>query len=226
MSFFDELEGLVKGAVKTPAPVAPEPKPAGMYAAPAPAAPPVIAPRSAAESIQSVHADPYADLERYMTQEPKAAVVPAPVAAPAPDPVLLAAARTSHEPVIVKYEEPVVVSAPKGKQAFDASGALLGILMPDGKFIAVTAEPEDALNRLSEADRRPVDPAEEADTTLPQRTAGRITYLLATYEAQHPERTQARIQNDLARALFARPANIFDPDKTANAAEVKRFTQR
>lgn len=220
MSFYDQLEGLVKGAVKTPAPVAPEPKPAGMYAAPA------VAPLSPAASAERVHADPY-DLERFGMPKPAPVFEPAPVAAP--DPVLEVAAKTSNEPVIVKYEEPTVVSAPKGKQAFDASGALLGVLMPDGKFIAVTAEPEDALNRLSEADRRPIDWDEEKrvmggnGAPLAQRTSGRIRFLL-TQETE--QQTKDRIANDIHRGLAARTPSVFDPEKTANAADLNRFLQR
>ena len=216
-SFFDELEGLLKGGAKAaPAPVAAIPS------VPAPA----IAPRSAAESTQSVHADPYADLERYDGPKGAPGVIakPAPIAAPEPDSVLVAAAQISHEPVIVAYvPEPAGSSMPAGTKLFDESNKLRGYLTADGRFVAVTAEPEDSLNRLSEADRRLVDPAEEADPTLPSRSAGRISYLLATYEKGHPERTTARIENDLHRALFARTPSVFDPERSFNAAEINRF---
>jgi hypothetical protein len=97
--------------------------------------------------------------------------------------------------------EPAAVSSlPDATPLTDASGVVRGYLTTENKFILATAAtPATALDHLSEADRRPVDPEEEIRTDLPERTPGRIQFLLATYEAGRMDLTQARIQNDLHR---------------------------
>jgi hypothetical protein len=161
---------------------------------------------------------------------PVAAVrAPEPVVAstpePEPEPVVIA---ESSEPTIVKYEpEPAVVpslpvvSAPNGRKLFDESNKLRGTLMPDGKFIAVDVE-ADPLAHLSEADRAEINWEDEKRVDLPQRSPGRIQWLLR-FETE--QQTKDRIANDIHRALFARPRSEFDPETTKNAAEIKRWIQ-
>jgi hypothetical protein len=53
-------------------------------------------------------------------------------------------------------------------------------------------------------DRRPVIEAEEQDEKLPMRSPARIRFLLETFEAGRPDRTESRIKNDQQRHLVAR----------------------
>jgi hypothetical protein len=158
---------------------------------------------------------------------PKPAAEPAPVAAP--DPVLAVAAKISKEPVIVDYVPEPIAVAPKGTPLCDPTGKLRGYLRPDGLFSAV-AEEADPLANLKESDRAPVIPEDESRVDLPQRSAGRISFLTATYESEredpaYPARLKARLANDLARNLHARPASIFDPEKTPAAESIKKWIQ-
>jgi hypothetical protein len=93
---------------------------------------------------------------------------------------------------------------------FDASGVLRAIQTVEGNLVKVTTGPELATFGGTKADRRPVDPAEELRTDLPQRSAARIQYLLATFEKDRPDLTAARIENDLQRHLNATPTPIKD----------------
>lgn len=205
-SFFDELESMVQGAVKPEPAKVVTPSPAGMYSAPAPAAP---APVSAPVAEASPAASFAAELDKYITTEP--------------------VAKVSNEPTIVAYVPEPAPSAPAGTKAFDAAGKLLGTVMPDGRFVAAPAETEDVLAHLKAEDKRPVDVDEESRTDLAQRTSGRISFLTSTYESEkedpkYPERRTKRLANDIHRGLAARTPSIFDPEKSANAAEIKRFS--
>jgi hypothetical protein len=195
MGILDELKSLTQaGADAAPAPVAAVPAPVAAKAADS----------DSAKSTKSA-------------------------AAPTPDVVVEAAANISHEPTIVKYEqEAAVVSVPAGNKVFDEAQKLLGYLTPDGKFTAVSESPEDSLARLNEADRRPVSAEEEARVDLAQRTSGRISFLTATYESEkedpkYPERREKRLKNDIHRGLAARPASIFDPEKTKAAEAINKW---
>lgn len=195
---FEHLKSLVHAAAPAAKPATVSPKPASV-AAPAPAVAPVELPAAASAAE----------------------------AAPEPAPAPVVAARISKEPTIVEYVPEPVVSAPKGKQAFDASGALLGTLMPDGKFIAVDVA-ADPLASLSAEDKRPIDWDEERRVTLddgtilPQRRPGRIQFLL-TQETE--QQTKDRIANDIHRGLAARPRTEFDPEKSGGAQAVNKWKQ-
>jgi hypothetical protein len=146
---------------------------------------PVVTPAPAAEptpvvvneaSVASLHADPYSDARRFDNPSVK------PVAIPMPAPAASA---------------PVDAPVAGVKALFDESGVLCGHLHADGKFVAVTiATP---LDHHSEADRRPIDWDEEKRTDLPQRSSGRIQFLL---QHETAAQTQDRIQNDIARYHF------------------------
>lgn len=185
------------------------------------------------EELKSmIHASPAAKAApaRVSPAPQPIAAVPAPAAAPAPAPQVAepAPVAANAEPVVVPYVPEV--GAPEPTKLFDASGALRGTLTPDGKFVAVNVEPEDSLAQLSEADRAPVIPEDEARVDLPQRTSGRISFLTATYESEkedpkYPDRRTKRLANDLARNLHSRPVSIFDPEKTPAAESIKKWIQ-
>lgn len=128
---------------------------------------------------------------------------PATVAAPVATPVPTEYRYTVHEDGkgITQTRvapEPEASSLPAGAMPlFTKEGVLYGHLHEDGKFVvAVAVKP---LDHLSEADRRPIDWDEEKRTDLPQRSSGRIQFLLQ-YETA--AQTQDRIQNDIARYHF------------------------
>jgi|ERR1700691_3685452 len=156
---------------------------------------------------------------------PKPAIVVAPeleiVAAPAPAPVV---AKIRIEPEIVKYS-PVTAppAAPEAMRLYDSVGVYRGLLMPDGTFEGATsATPATPFANLSEEDRRPVDWDEEQRLDLPQRSPGRIEFLLQ-YETE--AQRKARIANDHGRALTGREVVQRDPEKSATAQAVQRWRQ-
>lgn len=154
----------------------------------------------------------------------KPVAAPAPAVTPDEPPAASAApaassAPVSAEPTIVPYVP--AVSTPQGTKLFDESNKLRGTLMPDGKFIAVDVE-ADPLAQLSEADRVEINWHDEKRIDLPQRSAGRIQWLLQ-FEAE--QQTKDRIANDIHRALFSRPREEFDPDKTKAAEAIKKWIQ-
>ena len=178
------------------------------------------------------------------------AATPAQVAAPAPAAVVLAATPEpaaesapqavetapvtpveSHEPKIVEYTPEPEAPAPKRTPLVDPQGKLRAYQLEDGTLIAVTRESiEDPLAGLSDVDRAPVIPEDEARVDLPQRTSGRISFLTATYESEkedpkYPDRRTKRLANDLARNLHSRPVSIFDPEKTPAAESIKKWIQ-
>lgn len=202
---FDDLKGLTSSgaqaaSVETPKPVA---------VAPAPASEPIASVADAA----TVHADPYADLQKYAVTEPApkpSARTYAPVAAP----------------VLVPDVKPASIPLPEGYvEAFARSGAFLGVLKPDGSFIRRTSElPSDPLSGVSEADKEPINWDDEKRLDLPQRTPGRVQFLLL-HETK--EQRDARIQNDLMRGLKQHHADVvpFDKEKTAAADALKKWVQ-
>lgn len=151
----------------------------------------------APESTQNVH---YVEPTPFPRQEPEPATV-----------------AESHEPTIVPFVPEV--SAPEPTKLFDASGALRGTLTPDGKFIAVDVE-TDPLASLSAEDRAEINWDDEKRVDLPQRSAGRIQWLLR-FETE--QQTKDRIANDIHRALFARPRSEFDPETTKAAESIKKW---
>jgi len=98
-------------------------------------------------------------------------------------------------------------------------------LTPDRKFVAVIADSDDPLARLSEADKAPVVEADETRLDLFPRSSGRVKFLEATYEFGHPERFAARLQNDLGRAIYQKSitAKKFDPETSKAAQAVDRW---
>lgn len=168
------------------------------------AAKPAVAPPKPAPSVTSL-------VEKFPTEPVAVAPEPAPIA-PAP-----VASSVSAEPTVVPFMPEVV--APEPTKLFDASGALRGTLMPDGKFIAVDVE-ADPLASLSAEDRAEINWDDEKRVDLPQRSAGRIQWLLR-FETE--QQTKDRIANDIHRALFARPRSEFDPETTKAAESIKKW---
>jgi hypothetical protein len=163
---------------------------------------------------------------------------PKPVAvapAPASEPIAsVADAATVHAdpyapvaaPVLVPDVKPASIPLPEGYvEAFARSGAFLGVLKPDGSFIRRTSElPSDPLSGVSEADKEPINWDDEQRLDLPQRTPGRVQFLLL-HETK--EQREARIQNDLMRGLKQHHADVvpFDKEKTAAADALKKWVQ-
>lgn len=250
MSLFDELKGLTSPGTQA------KPAPPAVVETPAQSAIPSSvsesAPTTTTVPAESVTASPLpvvdvmsqADIDAAMKQAVlvvPAHVSPEPTAvSSAPDgegmtPRELDAARklAARQAVLAQVvpvlPEPVVaLSIPDGAEPlYTKKGVLAAYRKSDGAVVAVTEEPISLLDGLSEADRAPVDPESEARLDLSPRTAGRIAYLAATFEAGHPERTAARQQSDLGRALYQKSltAKPFDPEKSANADKIKRFLQ-
>jgi hypothetical protein len=154
---------------------------------------------------------------------PKPAVViasePEIVAAPAPAPTVQ---RIRIEPEVVKYS-PVTAppAAPEAMRLYDSVGVYRGLLLRDGTFEGATsAKSADPFASLSAEDRRPIDWDEEQRLNLPQRSPGRIEFLL---EHETKEQRDARIQNDIHRGLAARTSVERDPEKSANAQSVNQW---
>jgi hypothetical protein len=148
--------------------------------------------------------DPDTSGMRVSTQDSESApaprLVPVPAVAASKHTYTVSEDRKEFTQTRVTPEPAAVSSLPDATPLTDASGVVRGYLTTENKFILATAAtPATALDHLSEADRRPVDPEEEIRTDLPERTPGRIQFLLATYEAGRMDLTQARIQNDLHR---------------------------
>jgi hypothetical protein len=168
--------------------------------------------------------------------QPKPAPKPA-VVVVAPEPEIIkaplepvAAAKISIEPEIVKYS-PVTAppAAPEAMRLYDSVGVFRGVLLPDGTFEGVTsAGPAAApFSNLSEEDRAPVIPEDEARVDLPQRTSGRIIFLTATYESDKEdpthERRRKRLENDIHRGLAARTSVERDPERSAAAQSINQW---
>ena len=184
-------------------------------------------------------------LQAAAPQVAKAAPVVAVPSVPEPVPVV-----ESEEPTIVEFEpEPVVVTPKLSKEPTivdympepeaaptkrvpltDPAGKLCAFLLADGTLVAVTTDSDDPLAKLSEDDKRPVDETEEARIDLAPRSNSRIIFLWETYENPTIDpsgvRLQKRLANDVARNLASRTRVEFDPERTANAAQVNRFRQR
>jgi hypothetical protein len=160
---------------------------------------------------------------------PKPAIVVEPeiVAAPAPAPTV---AKIRIEPEIVKHA-PVIAptAAPEAMRLYDSVGVYRGVLLPDGTFegVARATTTTTPFSNLSEQDRAPVIPEDEARVDLPQRTSGRIIFLTATYESDKEdpthERRRKRLENDIHRGLAARTSVERDPEKSANAQSVNQW---
>jgi hypothetical protein len=138
---------------------------------------------------------------------PTPEAAPTPVVEPTPAQALMPVAATPEPApsgVTIPAEPAVRSSLPAGTTPlYTKEGTLAAYRTSEGVFVAVTKiTASTALENLSAEDRRPVDPEEELRNDLPLRTSGRIQFLLATYESNHPERTAARIQNDIARYHF------------------------
>jgi hypothetical protein len=172
-----------------------------------------------------VKAGPQAEPAPLPKPAPKSAVVVAPepeiVAAPAPAPPVQ---RVRIEPEIVRHAPASAPpAAPEAMRLYDSVGVYRGVLLPDGTFEGVaSATPATPFANLSEEDRRPVDWDEEQRLDLPQRSPGRIEFLLQ-YETE--AQRKARIANDHGRALTGRGVVQRDPEKSAAAQAVQRWRQ-
>lgn len=109
----------------------------------------------------------------------------------------------------------VAASAPEPVSAVATIPAEPAVVSP----VSASSQEAIELDDLGENPKRAVDPAEEERTDLPQRSRQRIAFLLANYEKDNLPRTQARIQNDRERHLFAKPVKNWDkkPDRNPQA---------
>lgn len=82
--------------------------------------------------------------------------------------------------------------------------------------VPVSSQEAIELDDLGQDPKRPVDPAEEERTDLPQRSRQRIAFLLLTYEAGRMDLTHQRIENDRARYLMAQPVKNTDKQPNRN----------
>jgi hypothetical protein len=158
--------------------------------------PVAVAPAPASEPIASVADAATVHADPY-----------APVAAPVP------AAKPSSVPELPNGAVPLFLS----------DGTYTAIRTLDGQYITVTNEkPADPLAGLSASDQEPINWDDEQRLDLPQRTPGRVQFLLL-HETK--EQREARIQNDLMRGLTQQKADTvpFDPEKTAGAQSMKKW---
>jgi hypothetical protein len=136
----------------------------------------------------------------------------------------------SKEPTIVDYMPEPEAAPTKRVPLTDPAGKLCAYQLENGTLIAVTRESiEDPLAKLSPEDKRPIDEAEESRIDLASRSSGRIVFLWETWEKPEIDPTGARLQkrlaNDVARNLAGRTRVEFDPERTANASAIRKWTQ-